>query len=71
MNNYINPYLLIKELYSEAETISEKFLAVLFGMWIAALGSLAIIGATYVLYQLITNPSQFNNVTWGIFDTLG
>ena len=50
MNNYINPYLLIKELYSEAETISEKFLAVLFGMWIAALGSLVIIGATYVLY---------------------
>ena len=71
MNNYINPYSLIKELYLEATTLSEKSLAIFFGLWVSLLGSLAIVGSVYVLFQLITNPSQFNNVTWGIFDTLG
>ena len=71
MNNYINPYSLIKELYSDATTFSEKSLAVLFGLWVAALASLTVIGLGKVIFELITNPSQFNNVTWGIFDTLG
>lgn len=71
MNNYINPYSLIKEIYSEATTFQEKSLAIFFGLWISLLGSLAIVGSVYVLFQLITNPTQFNNVTWGIFDTLG
>jgi len=71
MNNYINPYSLIKEEFSEATTISQKILAVLIGVWITALGTLAITGSLFVLFQLITNPSQFNDVTWGIFDTLG
>ena len=71
MNNYINPYSLIKELYSDATTFSEKSLAILIGVWITTLGTLAITGSLFVLFQLITNPSQFNDVTWGIFDTLG
>ena len=71
MNNYINPYSLIKEYYSEATTFSEKSLAIFIGLWVSLLGTIAITGSTYVLFQLITNPSQFNNVTWGIFDTLG
>ena len=71
MNNYINPFLLIKETYLEATTFTEKVLAILIGMWITALGTLAITGSVYVLFQLITNPTQFNDVTWGIFDTLG
>ena len=71
MNNYINPYSLIKEIYSEATTFSEKSLAILTGLWVTLLGSLAITGIGVVLFELITNPSQFNDVTWGIFDTLG
>jgi len=71
MNNYINPYSLIKEIYSDATTFSEKSLAILIGVWITTLGTLAITGSLFVLFQLITNPSQFNDVTWGIFDTLG
>ena len=71
MNNYINPYSLIKELYLEATTFSEKSLAVVYGLWIGTLGILAATGLVKVFYELITNPSQFNNVTWGIFDTLG
>ena len=71
MNNYVNPYSLIKELYFDATTFLQKSLAILIGLWITLLGSLAITGIGVVLYELITNPSQFNNVTWGIFDTLG
>ena len=71
MNNYINPYSLIKEFYSEATTFQEKSLATIFGLWIAVLASLTVLGLGKVIFELITNPSQFNNVTWGIFDTLG
>jgi len=71
MNNYVNPYSLIKELYFDATTFLQKSLAIMIGLWITLLGSLAITGIGVVLYELITNPSQFNNVTWGIFDTLG
>ena len=71
MNNYINPYSLIKELYSDATTFSEKSLAIFIGLWTATLGTLTVLGLGKVIFELITNPSQFNNVTWGIFDTLG
>ena len=71
MNNYINPYSLIKEIYSEATTFTEKSLAILVGLWISALGILAVTGILGITYKLITDPTAFNNVTWGIFDTLG
>ena len=71
MNNYINPFLLIKEEYLEATTFTEKVFAVAIGTWITLLGTLAVTGIGKVIYELITDPAQFNNVTWGIFDTLG
>jgi len=71
MNNYINPFSLIKENYLEATTLTEKVFAAAIGIWITLLGTLAITGLGKVIYELITNPSQFRNVTWGIFDTLG
>ena len=71
MNTYINPYSLIKELYFDATTFSEKSLAIFIGLWMTVLGSLAITGIGVIFYQLITNPALFDNVTWGIFDTLG
>jgi len=71
MNNYINPYSLIKEGFSEATTISQKILVISVSLWAATLATLSVTGATYIIYELITNPSTFNNVTWGIFDTLG
>ena len=71
MNNYINPFSLIKENYLEATTFTEKVLVVAIGTWITLLGTLAVTGLGKVVYELITNPSQFNDVTWGIFDTLG
>ena len=71
MNNYINPYSLIKENYLEATTFTEKSLAIIIGLWITLLGTLAVTGIGVLIFELITNPSQFNDVTWGIFDTLG
>ena len=71
MNNYINPYSLIKEIYSEATTFSEKSLAILIGLWTATLVTLTVTGIGKVIFELVTTPSQFNDVTWGIFDTLG
>ena len=71
MNNYINPLTLMYELYSEATTAKEKFLALFMSLWISTLMVLSVSGIGMVIYELITNPTQLNNVTWGIFDTLG
>jgi len=71
MNNYINPYSLIKELNSEVTTLSEKVLAIFMSVWIVALMILSVSGIGMVIYELITNPTAFSNATWGIFDTLG
>lgn len=71
MNNYINPFALMYELYTEATTISEKFLALFISFWISTLLVISSSGIGMVIYELYTNPTQFNNVTWGIFDTLG
>ena len=37
-------------------------------LWIYGLLTLVVTGITFMLYQIITNPSQFNNVSFGIFD---
>ena len=71
MNNYINPISLIKEEISEATTFSQKSLIIFIALWAAALATVVVGGVATILYELITNPSTFNDATWGIFDTLG
>ena len=71
MNNYINPISLIKEEFSDATTISQKSLVIFLSLWALVLFTLAVTGMSTIVYELITNPSTFNNATWGIFDTLG
>lgn len=66
-----NPISLIKEELSEATTITQKSLVLLISLYAATLFTLSVTGITAIVYELITNPSRFNNVTWGIFDTLG
>lgn len=51
----------------ECETPLDYIVAI----WVNLLGAIAITGLGKVFYELITNPQQFNDVTWGIFDTLG
>lgn len=67
----LNPISLIKEELSEATTISQKFLIYFVAGWAAMLSALIITGLGAIFYEVITNPSTFNNATWGIFDTLG
>jgi hypothetical protein len=40
-------------------------------VWVTALLALAVTGLGKAIFELITNPSQFSNATFGIFDTLG
>ena len=71
MNNYINPISLIKEEFSEATTFSQKSLIIFLTLWVAVLSTSVVGGIATIVYELITNPSAFDNATWGIFDTLG
>lgn len=67
----LNPLSLIKEELSEATTISEKFIILFIASWAAMLSSLVVVGVGAIVFEMITNPSTFNNVTFGVFDTLG
>jgi len=67
----MNPLLIIKEELSEATTIPQKSLVLFVALWAGMLFSLAVMGVSTIAYELITNPSTFDNATWGIFDTLG
>jgi hypothetical protein len=64
MKTLLRNYL---EFWKEAETLLDYVINV----WVTILGALAITGFGKVIFELITNPSQFNNATFGIFDTLG
>lgn len=64
MKNLITNY---KTLMFECETPIDYFVAI----WINLLAAIVVTGLGKVIFELITNPSQFNDVTWGIFDTLG
>jgi hypothetical protein len=53
--------------WNEAETPLDYAI----NIWVTALGIIALTGFGKVIFELITNPSQFSNITFGIFDTLG
>jgi len=55
------------DFWKEAETPLDYVINV----WVTALGAIAITALGKALFELITNPSQFSNATYGIFDTLG
>ena len=71
MNNYVNPYSLIKEEYLEATTFSQKSLVLFFAAWALMLFSRCAVGLSTIVWELITNPGTFGNSSWGIFDPLG
>ena len=64
MKTLLKNYL---EFWKEAETLLDYVINV----WVTVLGALAITGLGKAIFEIITNPSQFNNATFGIFDTLG
>ena len=64
MKEFITNY---KTLMSGCETPLDYIMAV----WVNVLLVMSFSGIGMIAYELITNPTQFNDVTWGIFDTLG
>lgn len=69
--NPLNPFYVMYEEYSEAQTNTEKIVAIILGLWVAVLMSLFFLGMAAIIHTIITNPSALDNATWGIFDTLG
>jgi hypothetical protein len=57
----------ITMMWNEAENLLDYTLA----LWATALSMLAFSGILVLVIELITNPSAFDNATFGIFDTLG
>jgi hypothetical protein len=47
-----------------------KIVEVITKIWITFLFVLAASGITKLIFELITNPSQFSNATFGVFDYL-
>jgi hypothetical protein len=66
MKNVLTNNTLV-DLWKEAKTPLDYTLT----LWITALSMLAFSGILVMIFELVTNPSQFDNATFGIFDTLG
>jgi len=66
MKNFIlnNP---IAEIWKDANNPLEYLIA----FWITGLAILAVTGWLVLVTNFILNPSMFDNVTWGLIDTLG
>ena len=56
-----------KDLLSEAKTPLD-YLTI---GWIGTLNVIAFGGIAVLLVELVSNPSQFSNITFGLIDTLG
>ena len=54
----------LKELWEDAKTPLDYVIA----LWIYALVGLAAIGMLKMLFEIVTNPYQFNGLKFGIFD---
>lgn len=66
MRNVLTNNTLV-DLWKEARTPLDYVLTT----WVTGLAVLAFTGIGVVVFELITNPLQFSNATFGIFDTLG
>ena len=54
----------LTDVWKEAKTPLDYLLALV----VSALTALALTGIGKMLFELITNPSQFDNTSYGIFD---
>jgi hypothetical protein len=55
----------------EQPTLLWKIWQTLLLVWVSSLFLLFIVGWSSLVFELITNPSSFDNATFGVFDTLG
>ena len=54
----------------EQNSLTGKISEVIIKTWITFLFLLAIMGITNIIFELITNPSQFSTAQFGVFDYL-
>ena len=54
----------------EQDNLVGKTIEVIFKAWITFLVVLATSGIGKMIFELITNPTQFSNATFGVFDYL-
>ncbi len=66
MRNVLTNNTLV-DLWKEAKTPLDYVLTT----WVTGLAVLAFTGIGVMVFEMITNPLQFSNATFGIFDTLG
>lgn len=52
----------------EQDSLVSKTIEVIFKAWISFLFVLATTGILKLIFEFITNPSQFSNTSYGIFD---
>ena len=71
INFFTNPFIEIYEDIWEQPTIWLKMFQAILLLWVVSLAVLFVTGWSYLVFQFITNPSQFSNATFGVFDTLG
>tara|TARA_R110001632_G_scaffold49483_2_gene123903 strand:- start:1217 stop:1408 length:192 start_codon:yes stop_codon:yes gene_type:complete len=61
----------MKEIFIEmfTERMSDyKVVDIILKIWTAGLLVLFVLGISKIIFELITNPSSFENATFGIFD---
>ena len=61
----------MKEIFTEmfTERMSDyKVVDIILKIWTAGLLVLFVLGISRLIFELITNPSSFENATFGIFD---
>ena len=62
----------LKEFYSwETTSVRDRILEVITKIWITGLFLLAVGGLSTILVATIMNPHMWDNVSFGIYDTLG
>lgn len=71
INFFATPFIEIYESIFDETTILEKFIRATVFVWLVILSILFILGWVSLVFELITNPSSFDNATFGVFDTLG
>jgi hypothetical protein len=71
INFFTNPFIEIYEDIFEQPTLLWKIWQTFLLLWVSSLFLLFVVGWTYLVFRFITNPSLFENATFGVFDTLG
>ncbi len=71
INFFASPFILMYEEIFEQPTLLWKIWQTLLLVWVSSLFLLFIVGWSSLVFELITNPSSFDNATFGVFDTLG